>query len=341
MASKLPISIPRLTSRYISCPRPNRLLNRPSYRILRPLQSQYFTTASTRFVTSSDENELTEENLGPAIQDMIAEETEDSERFEAIQPTAREPATQAPEYDIDEDPEDIASASERHARIVPASPSYFTGKPQYTDDLLSLQELLRKYQTLPTLPPAQAPRVAWQTLPQYRVKVEEPVAASKYHKIVEVLQRLNRIHPALMPEQVITSMNLYRRDVDPFAVRRRPQIIDADGRSFGNGRRKSSTANVYLVEGEGEVLINGKGINQAFPRIHDRESALWALKSTGRIDKYNVWAMVHGGGSTGQAESITLAVAKALMVQEPALKPVLRRGERLILSSASNRMKES
>ena len=72
--------------------------------------------------------------------------------------------------------------------------------------------------------------------------------------------------------------------------------------------------------------MNGKSINQAFARIHDRESALWALKATGRMDKYNVWALVNGGGLTGQAESITLAVAKALLVHEPSLKPALRRG---------------
>ena len=157
--------------------------------------------------------------------------------------------------------------------------------------------------------------------------VGEPVKASKYHKIIEVLRQLNRIHPALMPEEVTTAINHYKRDIDPFALNRRPQTIDADGRSFGAGRRKASTAKVYLVEGEGEVLVNGKTLNQAFPRIHDRESAIWALKSTGRIDKYNVWAIVQGGGLTGQAESLTLAVAKALMVHEPALKPALRRGE--------------
>ncbi|MCJ1476907.1 37S ribosomal protein S9, mitochondrial [Lambiella insularis] len=326
MASKLPISVMRLTSRYISCYRPTHPPHLPHHHFPRSLPSRLFSIAPTRYAASIDESDFTEDNLAPAIQEMIAEDAQESEEYEDIQSTVDEAATQASEYDIDEDPDDIASASGDYPRIVPASPSYFTGKPQYTDDLLSLQELLRKYQTLPTVPPAQAPRVAWQTLPQYRIMVEEEVAASKFHKIVEVLQRLNRIHPALMPEEVVTSMQHYRRNVDPFAVRRRPQIVDADGRSFGNGRRKSSTANVYLVEGEGEVLINGKSITQVFPRIHDRESALWALKSTGRIDKYNVWAMVHGGGSTGQAESITLAVAKALMVHEPALKPALRRG---------------
>ena len=129
-----------------------------------------------------------------------------------------------------------------------------------------------------------------------------------------------------MPAPLKEAMEIYKRDIDPYAVTKRPNIIDADGRAYGVGRRKSSSAKVYLVQGEGEVLVNGKSINSAFGRIHDRESALWALKATSRIDKYNVWALVSGGGSTGQAEAITLGAAKALMVFEPALKPALRRG---------------
>lgn len=98
---------------------------------------------------------------------------------------------------------------------------------------------------------------------------------------------------------------------------------------MGIGRRKESTAKVFLVEGTGEVLVNGHSIVQAFPRTHDRESALWALKITQRMDKYNVFALVSGGGVTGQAESLTLALAKALLVHEPALKPALRRGKHI------------
>lgn len=130
-------------------------------------------------------------------------------------------------------------------------------------------------------------------------------------------------------------MEPYKRDVNPYGIIRRPGTIDSDGRAYGVGRRKSSSARVYLVQGEGEVLVNGKSINSAFGRIHDRESALWALKATGRADKYNVWALVSGGGSTGQAEAITLGLARALMVHEPMLKPALRRGEWFILRGAS------
>lgn len=230
----------------------------------------------------------------------------------------------APKSIRDEDPS-LANAS--NARIVPASPSYFTARPQSTDKYLSLKALLRRYQTLPTVGPGQAPRVAWRTATQYRLLVGEPVSASKYHKVLQVLQRLNQIHPSVMPPHLHKEMEIYKRDVDPHAVVRRPAIIDADGKAYGVGRRKSSSAKVYLVQGDGEIKINGKSINTAFGRIHDRESALWALKVTGRLDKYNIWALVSGGGTTGQAEALTLGAAKALMVFEPALKPVLRRGE--------------
>ena len=130
-----------------------------------------------------------------------------------------------------------------------------------------------------------------------------------------------------MPEEVADTMEVYKRDVNPFDNTRRPGVVDKDGKAFGVGRRKASTARVYVVEGDGEVLVNGKSLNHAFGRIHDRESAIWALKATGRVDKYNVWALVEGGGLTGQAESITLGLAMALLVHEPSLKPALRRGE--------------
>ncbi|KAI4215020.1 MAG: hypothetical protein LQ351_002334 [Letrouitia transgressa] len=236
--------------------------------------------------------------------------------------THQRPAIAAPEIDFNnENP--LANA--QSARVVPASPSYFTGSPQFTDNLINLQYLLRKYQTLPTVPSGQAPRVAWRTLSQYRLFVGEPVRASRYHQLIDILKRLNQIHPSFIYPDLRDTMRIYKRDINPHDVQRKPTVIDEHGRAVGVGRRKSSRAKVYLVHGEGEVLVNGKNINSVFGRIHDRESALWALKATGRTDKYNVWALVSGGGTTGQAEALTLGTAKALIVHEPALKPALRR----------------
>jgi small subunit ribosomal protein S9 len=163
--------------------------------------------------------------------------------------------------------------------------------------------------------------------------VGEVVRASRYQKIVRVLQRLNQIHPALMPAEVKNTLEHYKRDINPSLNQARPIKVDSFGRALGVGRRKASTARAWVVEGTGEVLVNGKTLSELFGRVHDRESAIWALKATERIDKYNVWALVDGGGTTGQAEALTLAVAKALLAHEPLLKPALRRG-RFIASRA-------
>ena len=213
-----------------------------------------------------------------------------------------------------------------YARLIPESRSYFTAQPDFTDSLLTLEALLQRCSSLPRLKPADAPRIAWRTLPEYRNMVGENVKASKYRKIVGLLQQLNYIHPSLMPSDVKNALNVYKKDINPFQNVARPTRVDKLGRAIGAGRRKTSTAQAWVVEGTGEVLVNGKTLAEAFGRIHDRESAIWALKATDRIDKYNVWAIVKGGGTTGQAEALTLAVGKALIAHEPALKPALRRG---------------
>ncbi|KAH8821688.1 ribosomal protein S5 domain 2-type protein [Xylogone sp. PMI_703] len=212
-----------------------------------------------------------------------------------------------------------------YARLVPTSPSYFTAMPTFTDDYLSLQRLLERYASLPTVEPSEAPQISWRTLAEYKDMLGEAVKSAKYRKIIHILQRLNRIHPTLMPPEVKDAINLYKRDINPAENVPNPIKIDRFGRAMAHGKRKSSTARAWVVEGSGEVLVNGKTLAEAFGRVHDRESAIWPLKVTDRLDKYNVWVLVEGGGTTGQAEAITLAVAKALLAHEPALKPALRR----------------
>jgi small subunit ribosomal protein S9 len=215
----------------------------------------------------------------------------------------------------------------RRVRIVPASPSYFTATPKYTDDFLHLSTLVRRYQLLPVLPPSQHPRVAWKPLLQYKTEIAEPIRQKPFSMLLLLLKRLNSIHPSLMPDEVKEALEKFKRDVQPHLNQPKPIMINEYGVAKGVGRRKSSSAVVCLVEGEGEVLINGRKLTEYFGRLHDRESAVWPLKVTGRLDKYNVWALAKGGGTTGQAEAITLGLAKALMAHEPDLKPALRQGE--------------
>lgn len=242
--------------------------------------------------------------------------------------TSTDAPVAAPEIDFKQFGQDADMRSTLiSARVVPDSPSYFTGMPNYVDSLLRLQALLRKHETLPTVKPGQAKRIAWQTLVEYRNTVGEQIKTSKYQKILAILNRLNHIHPDLQTPEIKATFEAHKRAIDPFANKAKPIPIDKFGRAVGAGRRKSSTARAWVVEGNGEVMINGKSLVDAFSRVHDRESAIWALKATERIDKYNVWALCEGGGTTGQAEALTLAVAKALLAHEPLLKPALRRGK--------------
>ncbi|KAL3480671.1 ribosomal protein S5 domain 2-type protein [Aspergillus californicus] len=211
------------------------------------------------------------------------------------------------------------------ARIVPVSPSYFSGTPNFIDNLLRLELLLAKHAALPTVSGSDAPRMAWFKLPQFREFVGEAVPTKKYKGLLNILQRLNRIDRHIMPKEVSRALKDFTREGNPLAAKPVPATVDDLGRARGKGKRKASSAVVHLVEGDGEVLINGKTLVEAFPRVHDRESATWALRSTSRLDKYNVWAAVRGGGTTGQAEAMTLALGRALLIQEPALKSVLRK----------------
>lgn len=213
-----------------------------------------------------------------------------------------------------------------HARVVPATPSYFSREPQFNDLYIGISKLLTKYNHLPTVPPSEAPQMPWTKLEEMRAQMGEPIKASHYAKVMRVAKRLNLIEPSLRPQEVKVALTEFTRDINPFLNMPNPITIDKFGRAVGVGKRKESTARAFVVEGTGEVLVNGKTLSEAFGRVHDRESAVWALTATQRLDKYNVWALVEGGGTTGQAEAITLAVAKALVAHEPALKSALRRG---------------
>jgi small subunit ribosomal protein S9 len=214
-----------------------------------------------------------------------------------------------------------------HARAVPVSASYFSRTPQFNDRFVNLEKLAKTYANLPLVPAADVERVAWLTLADLRLSLGEPVKATDYVRCLSIIKRLHQIHPQLKPAAVTEALEDFKRGVQAFLNVPTPITIDKFGRALGVGKRKSSTARAFVVEGDGQILINGKTLADYFGRVHDRESAVWALHATQRIDKYNVWARVEGGGTTGQAEALTLAISKALMAHEPALKPALRRGE--------------
>ena len=91
------------------------------------------------------------------------------------------------------------------------------------------------------------------------------------------------------------------------------------------GRRKRSVARVRLYPGQGEVLINGKGLKEYFGRPQDWHSVMTPFQIANLEHRFNLSVLVEGGGVTGQAEAIRHGVARALQVADPDLRPILKR----------------
>jgi small subunit ribosomal protein S9 len=91
------------------------------------------------------------------------------------------------------------------------------------------------------------------------------------------------------------------------------------------GRRKTSSARVILRPGTGEWKVNGRDLNEYFPRLLHRKRAEEALKVTEYDGQVDVTVRVVGGGVTGQADAIRLAVARAILAKDAETRPTLRK----------------
>ncbi|HNV83029.1 MAG TPA: 30S ribosomal protein S9 [Arenimonas sp.] len=99
----------------------------------------------------------------------------------------------------------------------------------------------------------------------------------------------------------------------------------ATSQNYGTGRRKSSTARVFLRSGKGAIVINGRSIEEFFGRETSRMIVRQPLELTKMTDKFDVSVTVEGGGITGQAGAIRLGIARALVEYNDTLKPELRK----------------
>ena len=100
--------------------------------------------------------------------------------------------------------------------------------------------------------------------------------------------------------------------------------IDALGRAYATGRRKSSTARVWIKPGSGKITINGKDQEQYFARPVLRMIIEQPLNAADRRTEFDVVCTVSGSGLSGQAGAIRHGISRALVNYEPSLRPVLK-----------------
>ena len=93
----------------------------------------------------------------------------------------------------------------------------------------------------------------------------------------------------------------------------------------GTGKRKTSVARVILRPGDGKTWINGRTLEEYFPRAAHRVAALSPLKTASADGTYDLRVRVHGGGVTGQAGAVRHGIARALVEADPELRVPLKR----------------
>lgn len=93
---------------------------------------------------------------------------------------------------------------------------------------------------------------------------------------------------------------------------------------YGTGRRKTSTARVFITKGAGNIVVNDKPLDEYFGREVARMIVRQPLDATDNVEAFDIKVTVKGGGSFGQAGAIRHGLTRALMAYDEALRPTLR-----------------
>lgn len=95
-------------------------------------------------------------------------------------------------------------------------------------------------------------------------------------------------------------------------------------RNYGTGRRKTSTARVFLSQGSGNITVNGKPLDEYFGRETSRMVVRQPLELLDVANKFDIYITVKGGGINGQAGAIRHGITRALIDSDDTLKPALK-----------------
>jgi len=138
-------------------------------------------------------------------------------------------------------------------------------------------------------------------------------------------------------------------------LKKKPVKFDEYGRTYTVGRRKTSVARVWIIPAKStpvecspevlfssedppstplsfqpsQILVNNLPLSKYFSLPSDREKLTRPLKLAGVLGGYNIFALVRGGGTTGQSGAISHGIAKGLAAHEPQMSEVLRKAKLL------------
>jgi small subunit ribosomal protein S9 len=95
--------------------------------------------------------------------------------------------------------------------------------------------------------------------------------------------------------------------------------------NYGTGRRKSAVARVFLKPGKGEIVVNGKPVDEFFSRQTGRMIVRQPLQLTDNLARFDIFINVTGGGESGQAGAVRHGITRALIDYDETLKAPLKK----------------
>ena len=95
--------------------------------------------------------------------------------------------------------------------------------------------------------------------------------------------------------------------------------------NYGTGRRKSAVARVFLKAGKGDIVVNGKPVDEFFSRETGRMIVRQPLALTDSLSRFDIQVNVNGGGESGQAGAVRHGITRALIDYDETLKGVLKK----------------
>lgn len=146
--------------------------------------------------------------------------------------------------------------------------------------------------------------------PKSEVKVEKVE-----RKVAKSLSSLKSDMAAVAPKET----NKATTQTDPATPK-----LDKFGRAYATGRRKTSTARVWIKRGKGQITVNDRTLEQYFTRPTQRMVIMQPLVLAKRESEFDINITVTGGGPTGQSGAVRHGITRAMTYFEPTLRPTLK-----------------
>jgi small subunit ribosomal protein S9 len=237
----------------------------------------------------------------PEAEEPAAEEPETEEPPAEAEPVAEEPEAEAPQADVEEP---VAEAEEPGAEAAEPEPPRERRPRRDRRQDEPEEEVIPGMHLEPDL-----------------VLEEPPREESEYGQYAEAVEG----YEGAVPEEAEEAEGEVEAPAEPEPVAHTPLDLAADARYAATGKRKSAVARVILRPGEGTYSINGRHLDEYFPRVRLQRMARQPLEAAGYQSRMDVVARIHGGGVSAQATALRHGVARALVEADPALRGELKR----------------